>query len=119
MHPVVLGQARLKVPGNVFDVTFACRVEGRAEATSPILALPEKLDNLFRVWASLASMALLMMLVKGIGAPKAAVAAGFGARILSPALVELILVSLPVIFSLEARLARRAPVNVLLVSRGR
>jgi hypothetical protein len=103
----------------MFDVTFPCRVKGRTKAASPILALPEELDNLFRVWASLAPMTLLMMLVKRVGTPKAAIAAWFRAGIFSPTLVELVLVSLPVIFSLETCLTRRAPVNILLASRGR
>ncbi len=90
---------------DVFNMAFACGVEGRAKAASPIFALPEKLDNLFSVRAGLASVTLFMMLVKGVGAPKAAVAARFRARIFSPAFVKLIFVTLPVVFALEACLA--------------
>lgn len=115
MHPLALGQARLEVSGNVLDVTLAGRVQGRAEAASPVLALAKKLDHLFGVWAGFASVALFVVLIKRIGTPEAAVAAGFRARVLPPTLVELVLVPLPVVLALEARLARCAPVNVGLV----
>lgn len=64
--------------------------------------------------ARLAAVALLVVLVERIGTPEATVAARLGARVLAPALVKLILVALPVVLALEARLARGAPVNVSL-----
>lgn len=105
VHPLGLAQARLEVPGHMFNVSLARRVKGRAEATSPVLALAEELDHLFCVGTRLAAVALLVVLVERVGAPETAVAAWLGAGILSPTLVELILVTLPVILSLEAGLA--------------
>lgn len=116
MHPVTLCHTRLEVSSNVFDVALAGRVKGRAEAARPVLALSEELDHLFSVRASLASVALLVMLVERVGSPEAAVTSRLGTRILAPALVKLILVALPVVLALEAGLTRGAPINVGLTS---
>lgn len=97
-------------------MALAGRVEGGAEAARPVLALSEELDHLFGVRASLASVALLVMLVERVGSPEAAVTSRFGTRILAPALVKLILVALPVVLALEAGLTRGAPINVGLTS---
>ena len=116
MHPVTLGHTRLKVTGNVFDMTLASWVESRAEAASPVLAFSEELDYFLGVGASFATMALLVMLVERVRSPKAAVTSWLRARVLAPALVKLILVSLPVVLALEACLTRCAPINVGLAS---
>lgn len=113
VHPVPLGHAGLEVASDVLDVALAGRVQGGAEPTGPILAFSQELDHLFGMGARFATVALLVMLVERIGPPEAAVATGFRTRILPPALVKLVFVALPVIFPLEAGLARRAPVNVL------
>lgn len=105
VHPLSLAQARLEMPGHVLDVSLARRVKGRAETTGPVLALAEELDHLFCVGTRLAAVALLVVLVERVGAPETAVAAWLRAGILSPTLVELVLVTLPIIFSLEAGLA--------------
>lgn len=105
VHPFGLAQARLKMPGHMFNVSLARRVKGRAETTGPVLALAEELDHLFCMGTRLAAVALLVVLVERVGAPETAVAAWFGAGILSPTLMKLILVTLPVILSLEAGLA--------------
>lgn len=118
VHPVILAEARLEMAGDVLDMALAGRVEGGAEATGPVFAFSEKLDHLFGVGASLASMALLVVLIKGIGAPEAAVAAGFGAGVLSPALVKLVFVSLPVVLALKAGFTGCTPVDVLFVAGG-
>lgn len=97
----------------MFDVAFTSRVEGGAKAASPVLAFAEEFDNLFGVGASLAAVALFMMLVEGIGAPETPIASRFRAGVLSPTLMKFILVALPVIFSFETGLARGAPVYVL------
>jgi hypothetical protein len=102
--------------GNVFDMTLASWVESRAEATSPVLAFSEKLDYFLGMGASFTTMALLVMLIERVGSPKAAVASRLGARVLAPALMKLILVSLPVVLALEACLTRCAPINVGLAS---
>lgn len=90
---------------DVFNMAFACGVEGRAKAASPILPLSKKLDDFFRVRAGLASVALFVVLVKGVGAPKAAVATRFRAWVFPPTLVKLIFVTFPVVLALEASLA--------------
>lgn len=118
VHPVSLAQARLEMPGHMLNVTLAGRMQGRAEAAGPVLALAEESNHLFGVGTGLAAVALLVMLVERVGAPETAVAAGLGAGILSPALVELVFVTLPVVLALETRLTRGAPVDVCLVGRG-
>lgn len=118
VHPVVLGEAGFKMTSNVLDVTFAGWMQGRAETTSPKLALAQELDHLFGVGTCRATMALLVMLVERVGAPKAAIAARFRARVFPPALVKLVLMSLPIILALEARVARCAPVYILLIRHG-
>lgn len=104
MHPITLRHARFEMASDVLDVTLTRRVKSRAETTSPVLALTKKLDHLFSVGASLAAVALLVVLVERVGTPEAAVATRLGARILAPTLVKLILVALPVILALKARL---------------
>lgn len=64
VHPVTLGHARLEMTSDVLNMALASRVEGRTEATSPVLALAKELDHLFGVGASLATMALLVVLVE-------------------------------------------------------
>lgn len=118
VHPVSLAQARLEMPGHMLDVTLTGRMKGRAETTGPVLALAQEPDDLFGVRTRLAAVALLVMLVERVGAPEAAVAAGLGAGILPPTLVELVFVTLPVVLALETRLTRGAPVDVCLVGRG-
>lgn len=112
VHPVTLGHARLEMTSDVLNMALASRVKRRTEATSPVLALAEELDDLLGVGACLATMALLVMLVKRVGTPEAAVATRLRAGVLAPALVKLILVALPVVLALEASFARGAPVNV-------
>lgn len=114
MHPVALGHARFKMACDVLDVTLTSRVQRRAEATSPVLTLAQKLDHLLGMWARLATVALLVVLVERVRTPEAAVAARFRAWVFSPTLVELVFVALPIVFPLKAGLARCAPVNVLL-----
>lgn len=115
VHPVSLAQARLEMPGDMLNVTLSCGMQGRAEATGPILALAQESDDLFSVGTRLAAVALLVMLIERVGAPEAAVAARLGAGILPPALVELVFVTLPVVLALETCLTRGAPVDVRLV----
>lgn len=115
VHPVSLAQARLEMPGDMLNVTLSCRMQGRAEATGPVLALAQESDDLFSVRTRLAAVALLVMLVERVGAPEAAVAARLGAGIFPPALVELVFVTLPVVLALETCLTRGAPVDVCLV----
>jgi hypothetical protein len=112
VHPVAFCLAGFEVAGYMLDVSLAARVQGRAETARPILALAEVLDHLLGVRTALASVGGLVVLVKGIGAPERAIAARLRTRILLPALVKLLFVSLPVVFPLEARLARGAPVEV-------
>lgn len=120
VHPVVFAETGFEVSGNVFDVTLAGRVKSGAKAAGPVLALSQKLDHFFGMRARFTSVTLLVVLVERVGAPEAAVAAWLWARILAPALMEFIFMSLPVIFALEAGLARGTPVHVLLVTaRGR
>lgn len=116
VHPVTLCHARLEMASNVLYVTLTSRVQSRAEATGPVLAFSEKLDHLFGVGARLAAMALLVMLVERVGTPETTVTPRLGTRVLAPALMKLVLVTLPVILALEARLTRGAPVNVGLSS---
>lgn len=112
VHPVILGQAGFKVSSNVLHMAFASWVKGRAEATRPKLALAEKLDHFFGMRAGGAVMALLVVLVERVGAPEAAVASWFRARVLSPALVKLVFVAFPIVLALKARVTRCAPVNI-------
>lgn len=105
MHPLGLAQAGLEMPGHMLNVSLSRRVKGRAETTGPVLALAKELDYLFCVGTRLAAVALLVVLIERVGAPETAVAAWLGAGILSPTLVKLILVTLPVILSLKAGLA--------------
>jgi hypothetical protein len=116
VHPLSLCHTRLEMPSHMLNVSLPGRVKGRAKATSPVLALAEKPNNLLGVRTGCASVALLVVLVERIGSPKAAVAAGLGAGVLPPTLVKFVLVALPIVLAFEARLARCAPVNVLLVS---
>jgi hypothetical protein len=116
VHPVTLGHTRLKVTGNVFDMTLASWVESRAEATSPVLAFSEKLDYFLGMGASFTTMALLVMLIERVGSPKAAVASRLGTRVLAPALVKLVLMALPVVLALEACFTGGAPIDVGLTS---
>lgn len=116
VHPFTLRHARLEVTSNMLYVTFAGWVQGRAEAAGPVLSLSKELDDFFGVWAGCATMTLLVMLIKGVGPPETSVAAGLRARVLPPSLVELVLVALPVVLALEARLAGGAPVDILLIN---
>ena len=110
VHPLGLCLARLKVAGDVLDVALARGVQGRAEAAGPVLSLAEVAHYFFRVRARLAAVRLFVVLVEGVGAPKGPVAAWLRARVLLPALVEFVLVALPVVLSLKGRVARRAAV---------
>lgn len=112
VHPVTLGHTRLEVAGDVLNMALASRVKSRAEAAGPVLALSKELDHLFGVGTRLAAVALLVVLVERVGTPEASVATRLGAGVLAPALVELVLVALPVVLALEARLTRGTPVNV-------
>lgn len=103
MGPVRLRLACFEVPSNVLHVSFPGRMEGSTEAASPVLPLPEILDNLLGMGACLAPMRRLVMLVESIGSPEATVATRLGARILLPSLVEFFFVPLPVVLSLESR----------------
>lgn len=105
VHPVVLSEAGLKMASNVLDVAFTGRMQGRAETTSPKLALAQKLDHLFGVRTCRATVTLLVMLIERVGAPKAAIAARLRAGVFPPALVKLVLMSLPIILALEACVA--------------
>lgn len=65
-------------------------------------------------------MALLMVLIERVGAPEATVATRLRTRIFSPALVEFVFVSFPVVFALKTCLTRGAPIDILLAAaRGR
>lgn len=104
VHPVTLGQSRFEVAGNVLNMTFSRGVESRAKAASPVFALSEKLDNFLRVRACSTAVALLVMLVERVRTPEAPIAARLWTRILPPAFMEFILVALPIVLALEARL---------------
>jgi len=60
----------------------------------------------------LAAVRGLVVLIESVCSPEAPVAARLGARVLLPTLMELLLVTLPVILSLEPCLAGSAPVEV-------
>lgn len=113
VHPLSLGQARLKMARDMFNVALTGGMQCRAESTGPVLAFAQVLDDFLGVRARLATVALFVMLVEGVGPPEASVAARFRARVLSPALMELIFVPFPVILALEASLTRRTPIYVL------
>lgn len=117
VHPVGLAQTRLEMPGHMLNVTLACRMQGRAEATGPVLTLAEESNHLFSVGTCLAAVALFVVLVERVGAPEAAVAARLGAGIFPPTLVELVFVTLPVVLALETCFTRGAPVDVCLIGR--
>lgn len=93
------------MPGNVLDMTLACWVQSGTESTGPVLAFAQELDHLLGVGTSGAAVALLMMLVERVGTPEATVAARFRTWVLSPSLMELVFVSLPIVLALEARFA--------------
>lgn len=112
VHPVTFGHARFEMTSNMLNMALAGGVKSRTEATSPVLALAQELDHFLSMRARLAAVTLFVMLVERIGTPEATVTARLGARILAPALMKLILVTLPIVLALEARLARGAPVNV-------
>ena len=66
MHPVSFGQSGLEMAGNMLNMALACGMKCRAEATCPVLALAEELDDLLGMRASRAAVALLVMLVEGV-----------------------------------------------------
>lgn len=115
VHPLAFGHARFEMTCHMLNVSFPGRMQGGAEATGPVFALAQEFDDLLGVRAGGAAVALLVVLIERVASPEAPIAAGFGARVLPPALVEFVLVALPVILALEACLARRTPVDVLLV----
>ena len=108
VHPVVLGAAGFEVLGDMLVVLLQLAVHSGAEAATPSPPLHHVLDDGVRVRARLAAVGRLVVLVEGVGAPEALVAVG--ARVLAPALVELLLVPFPVELALERLVARRAPV---------
>jgi hypothetical protein len=115
VHPLALGHARFEMACHVLDVSFASRMKGRTETASPVLALTQESHHLLGVRARLATMALLVMLVERVGTPEAAIAPRLRARIFPPAFMELVFMALPIVFALEARLTRRAPIDILFI----
>ena len=89
------------------NVLLKLAVQRGAETTAPSLSLLHVLDYSVSVWASLAAMGRLVVLIEGVGSPKALVAVG--ARVFAPSLMEFFLVAFPVEFALECLVARRAP----------
>jgi hypothetical protein len=79
-------------------------MQGRAKATRPVLALEQKLDYFLSMRASLAAVALFVMLVERVGSPEASVTTRFRTRVLPPAFVKLVFVPLPVILPFETGL---------------
>lgn len=101
--PMGFRSARLIMQADVVDVPIHGWQESGAKAAGPGALLARVLDDLVGMGAGFAVMARLVVLVEGIGAPEHSVAVGAGIFLVS--LVEFILVSLPVKFSLELGIA--------------
>lgn len=97
--------------GYVIEIAVSTCKEASAKATSPCLLSSRILDNTVGMWASGAAVRVFMMLIERVGAPENAVAVR--TRVALVALVEFILVSLPVKLTLEGDVAKGAPVRAL------
>lgn len=107
MRPVLFRHTALKVCRHVVDMSLELAVQRRAEPAAVCPPLPHRPHDHFGMWACLTAMGRLVVLVEGIGAPEALVTAI--ARVFARAVVELLLVPLPVELALERLITRRAP----------
>lgn len=109
--PVLLVAAVLVVAGDVIEIAIPRAEKPAAEAAGPCLLAMRIPDYRIGVWTCCAAVGVLVVLVKGIGAPEDAVA--IRARIPLVPLVEFFLVALPVELALEGDIAKGAPVGAL------
>ncbi len=107
MRPIQLRHAALKVYRHVVNVPLKLAVQRGTESAAVCPSLPHRLHDHLGVRARLATVGGLVMLIKGVGAPEALVAAVAG--VFARAVVELFLVPLPIKLALECLVARCAP----------
>lgn len=109
--PVRLVAAVFIVTSNMIKVAVSAGEKPPAKPTRPCLLPSGVLDNSVGVGTGGATMGVLVVLIEGVGSPEDAVTVGTGITLV--ALMELVLVSLPVKLALESNITKSAPVSTL------
>lgn len=107
MRPILLRHTALEMCRHVVDVSLELAVQCRAEAATISPSLSHRPHHHLRVWACLTTMSGFVVLIERVGTPKTLVAAVTG--VFARAVVEFLLVSLPIELALEGLIAGSAP----------